>query len=214
MKRKVSEDFLNEKREMRMQSIAKLFIIIFALAIVLTITLSYMVVTIIKLHTVAKNRIIYIAFNEIGNETNRTLLINKILKWEKENIVDLNEKKNENYPCIRIPDGLNLLLQDYSLISLTRCGKCGEFAEMFSELADVFNIKNRIIYADNIYGGNHAWVEIIDGNETIPIDTTSVDGYNASQFYDCKFLIQYRNIQVRSFFIGEDVSKKYYSWCS
>jgi len=41
MKRKVPEDFLNEKREMRRQPIAKLFIIIFALAIVLTIIITF-----------------------------------------------------------------------------------------------------------------------------------------------------------------------------
>jgi hypothetical protein len=171
-------------------------------------------VTIIKIHFNARKRVEYIALNEIGNEINQTLLISKILKWERENIVDLNVKENEKYPCIRIPDGYDLLLQDYSLISLTRCGRCGEFAEMFHELAKSFGIKNRIIDADNVYGGNHAWVEIVIGNETIPIDTGSINGYNSSQFYNCKFLIQYRNIRVRSFFGGEDVSKKYYSWCS
>jgi hypothetical protein len=172
------------------------------------------IVPIVELHLNARKRVEYIALNEIGNEINQTLLISKILKWEGENIVDINIKENEKYPCIRIPDGYDLLLQDYSLITFTRCGRCGEFAEMFHELTKTFGVKNRIIDADNVYGGNHAWVEIVIGNETIPIDTSSINGYNSSQFYNCKFLIQYRNIRVRSFFGGEDVSKKYYSWCS
>jgi hypothetical protein len=206
MNRRDPEDFLRLKRKISIWSINKVLIILALFLIV--------AVPIIEIHIVAKGRIHYIAFTEIGNETNQTLLINKILEWEKDNIVDLNMKENENYSCIRIPDGLNPLLQNSYLISLTRCGKCGEFAEMFSELANEFGIKNRIIDADNINGGNHAWVEIIIGNTTIPIDTTSLDGYNASQFYNCKFLIQYRNIHVRSFWAGEDISRKYYSWCS
>jgi len=200
------EDFIKPKRKVRIWSIYKVIII---LALFLII-----IVPIIEIHIIAKERIHYTAFTEIGNETNQTFLINNILKWEKDNIVDLNLKENENYPCIRIPYGLNPLLQNYYLISLTRCGKCGEFAEMFSELANEFGIKNRIIEADNINGGNHAWVEIIDGNETIPIDTTSINGYNSSQFYNCKYLIQYRNIHVRSLLNSEDVSKRYYNWCS
>lgn len=200
----------------------KIAVILFLLVLVLLLIIS-LAEFVKDVHSIAKKRIDYIAFNEIGNETNQTLLINKILVWEKENIVDMNLKENEKYPCIRIPDDrlrIIPLFQDYSLITITRCGRCGEFAEVFSEIANKFGIKNSIISADNINGGNHAWVEILTGNETVPLETSDLKGYNLSRFYDwynaskfynCKFLIQYRNIRAQD---GEDVSKRYYSWCS
>jgi hypothetical protein len=221
--RKTPEGQSENKRKLRVRFIAKAYAMIIII-VLFAIVLSSAILFIIKFHLTAKSKIDYIAFHEIGNETNQTLLINKILKWEKENVVNLNLKENENYPCVRIPNCLigwqdncyipNPILQNYYLISVTRCGKCGEFAEMFSELANAFGIKSRVIETDNINGGNHAWAEVIINNITIPIDTGNPDGYNSSQFYNCKFLIQYRNIRVQSFWFGEDVSKRYYNWCS
>lgn len=221
------ERFNSKSRKEVLITFAKFFVknymkvIIFLFFVVLiSLTLNF--------HITAINGIDYIVYHDIGNETNRTLIINKILMWEKENIVDLNLKENGFYPCIRIPTCLigsppnclfNPLLLNYYLISITRCGRCGEFAGMFSELANKFGIQTKVIYADNINGGNHAWVEIIQGNETIPIWTSDLkdydiskfyDWYNASKFYDCKLMIKYRNINNGS----EDISKKYYNWCS
>jgi len=193
----------------------KRFIWIMTMAVILSLAifiLVFMTIMTIEIHMLAKNRIHYIALNEITNDANQTLTVNSILRWEKENIVDLNKPENDMYPCIRILPGQIPLLQNYYLISLTRCGKCGEFAGMFSELANELGIQNRIITAEHIDGRDHAWVEIMNGNETTPIETTSVSGYNDSHFYDCTWLIKYRNIRVQS--TGEDISKKYYSWCA
>jgi len=163
----------------------------------------------------AQDRINYIAFNEIGNETNQTLLIYKILEWEKNNIVNLYEKPD--YPCqIRIPSPVYPTFQDSYLVIITRCGKCGEFAEIFSEIANTFQIENRIILAHHVNRTkdndlSHAWVEVISGGKIIPIQTMETDGYNSSDFYSCKYIMKYRNITILN---GENVSERYYSWCS
>jgi len=170
----------------------------------------------LKFHSLASDRINYIAFHEIKNETNKTLLINNILRWEKENLVDMNLPENALYPCyIRIPHTItpdtNLLLQDAYWISVTRCGWCGEFSRLFSELANRLGIENRVITAVHIDGNNHGWVEVINGNETIPVETGDINGFNASKFYSCKWLINYTSIQTDS---GKDLRKDYYSRCS
>jgi hypothetical protein len=159
----------------------------------------------IKFNGVAEDRINYIAFHEIGNDTNQTVLIKKILIWENENI----RWVNDSYPCPRASD--NILLQNKYWTSITMCGECGEFTGMFSEIASRFGIENRVITADNINGGNHAWVEIIKGNQTTPVETTDINGFNSSEFYKCRWLIQYKSIRTDS---GEDISKTYYNRCS
>jgi len=199
----------NSKKSIRKRIKLALFLLVGLLILVFLLTplaLAYL-----NLRSSAADGIDYIAFQEIGNEANQTLLINKILSWEKENMIDLNVKENEKYPCVRIPYANNLFLQERFWISLTRCGKCGEFSLLFSEIAKKFGIETLVITADNINGGNHAWVEVINDNETIPVETTDINGFNSSEFYKCKWLIQYRNIIDET---GKDVSKDYYNRCS
>jgi hypothetical protein len=172
----------------------------------------------LEFHNTAVNTLDYVAFHEIGNEANQTLLISKILEWENNNMTNLYE--NEGYPCFRIPNCiigsqpsciLTNPLIDSSLLITTKCGRCGEFTVMFSELSKKFGIKSRIITADNINGGNHAWIEIMNGNKTTPVETMDISGFNETKFYNCKWLIQYRNIITDS---GQDVSRDYYNRCS
>jgi len=197
-----------------------LFILVIALIfslICLIYAISIISFPIIKLNADARNRVNFIVA-ELGHEENQTVMINKILAWEKANIVDMNLKENENYSClIRVPDPIilgiinNPLLSNYSLVTVTRCGKCGEFAGLFSLLANKVGIKSRVIIANNTFDKNHAWAEVYYGNTTIPVETDYIDGFNHSQFYSCKWLIQYRNIVTET---GENISGKYASWCS
>jgi hypothetical protein len=186
-----------------------IIVIIVSVSLLLFIYLSQLNLDLINFYTrfnnVAEDRINYIALHEIGNSTNQTVLINKILLWENENI----RWVNDSYPCPRASD--NILLQNKYWTSITRCGKCGEFAGIFYEIASRLGIESRIVSADNINGDNHSWIEIINGNKTTPVETTSVNGFNSSDFYRCRWLIQYKNIHLDS---GQDVSRDYYNRCS
>ena len=187
--------------------------VLFSMFFLISIQLFYSFAGIKIMEERGKERVRYIALEEIGYDENKTLLIHKTLEWEGDHMTGTWESHIPDYPCPRIPKPF--ILNEY-LIPFTKCGQCGEFSRMFSMIMDEFEIENELVEGDK---GSHAWVEVILDGIRIPVETTELKGYdeskfyshfNASHFYDCEGVRSWAPITSG----GKDVTERYLSWCS
>ncbi|MCX6820984.1 MAG: hypothetical protein NT016_03475 [Candidatus Aenigmarchaeota archaeon] len=222
MKNEYPEEFIPAKERQPSRTLYFLAVALTILVVLLLLAMIYLtpiIDFIVKMNVLASGRVHFIYSEEIGPTENKTLLIHKILLWEKNNMIGTWQEDTPNYPCVRIPSETgNPLLQEKYFITLTKCGQCGEFSGMFSLLATEGKLENYIIVADS---GKHSWVEVVIEGKRIPIETTELKDYdeskfynhfNASNFYDCNIVNDtYQKITVLN---GEDLTEKYHTWCS
>jgi len=125
----------------------------------------------------------------VGNKTNQTLIIEKILEWENNpsNMVNvIGPLTNSNLTFIEkfsfrfFCKSLNPLW-----IFTFRCGACGEFSTLFVEFTKSLEMSSRVICNCGI---DHTFAEVLNNGEWVPVETTSPKGYNDSKFYNEEWL--------------------------
>lgn len=117
------------------------------------------------------------------NETNQTLIVEKIIAWQDNKMFNIWKHMTTGKLFFPKPPYLTYLCKFSAKpewIITTKCGSCGEYSVLFKELAEASKIESRIVHNS---GENHQWNEVTIDNSCITVDP-SMKIFNDSEYYE------------------------------
>lgn len=125
-----------------------------------------------------------VASNELDTAANlyRWSCSNFNIFWDERQVFNLDiisQNKSGNF-CLHFIDDFS---NDPSYIFSSKCGRCGEFSYLYSELAKKANLSVRqitapIIVPSDAANNNHNWNEVQINGKWIIVDTKDMGGFN------------------------------------